>query len=116
MDEEFQFWYTAITEVQLGLEGKKFEKNVLIEGHIVHSGRLLCGESREVLQNRVKKKYEAQSVKGLPFKVRQGRTKICPKCTVGYMRNGHSAYHKWVEGESLKVTSIEKPFLSVEAK
>jgi hypothetical protein len=109
MDERFTFWYVSIVEVQLGLEGKEFHKNVLLEGHISHSGRLMCGESMEILLNRVKKSYEAQTVKGLPFNVRQGKTKICPICTSKYMKNGDSAYNAWVEGRALKVTSIEKP-------
>lgn len=109
MDEKFSFWYVSIIEVQLGLEGKAFPKNILLEGHILHSGRLMCGESMEILLNRVKKKYEAQTVKGLPFKIRQGRVKLCPVCTARYMKNGDSAYAAWVEGKALKVTSIEKP-------
>lgn len=99
MDEQFSFWYVAIVEVQLGLEGKEFHKNVLLEGHIEYRGRLLCEESREVLQNQVKKKYEAQTIRGFPFKSRQGRTKLCPVCTAKYMKNGRSAYSAWVEGK-----------------
>lgn len=108
MDERFTFWYVAIVEVQLGLEGKAFSKDVLLEGHIVHSGRLLCQQSMEVLKNEAGRKCGAKTIKGLPFKVRQGRIKICPDCTAKYMRNGDSAYRAWVEGKALKVTSIEK--------
>jgi hypothetical protein len=111
MDEQFTFWYLAVDEVQLGLEGKEFHKNVLVEGHIEHSGRLMCGESREVLQNRVKKTYEAQTIKGIPFKNRQGRTKICPVCTAAYMKNGRSAYSAWVEGKP-KVPATKEIVLS----
>lgn len=116
MDEQFTFWYVAIVEVQLGLEGRAFSKDVLLEGHIVHSGRLLCQQSMEVLKNQASRNHEAKTVKGLPFKNRQGRVKICPACTARYMKNGHSAYNAWVEGKPLKVTSIEKPVYSAEGK
>lgn len=116
MDSEFDFWYPVIIENQPDFEGHIHQKEVLKTGHISHGGRLLCGESREVLKNRVKKDYEAQSIKDKTVKLRVAHTKICPECLTKYMKNGHSAYHAWVEGKPLKVTSIEKAVYSAEGK
>jgi hypothetical protein len=98
MDENFEFWYPIITEVQLGLEGQQFHKEVLKTGHILYSGRLLCGESMEVLKNQVKKTCEAQTIKDKTLKVRVERVGLCQECQRKYKRNNRSAYTAWVEG------------------
>jgi hypothetical protein len=99
VDSDFQFWYPVIVEKQPDFEGHIHEKEILKEGHINYGGRLLCGESREVLKNRVKKEYEKQEVREKASKTRVDRTKICPACTAKYMKNGRSAYCAWVEGK-----------------
>jgi hypothetical protein len=111
MDEEFEFFYLVIVEVQIGLDGKEYYKDVLVEGHITHGSRLLCGESREVLRNQVKTKYEAQTVKEKVAKLRVERTKVCPVCQEKYKKNGHSAYTAWVEGKA-KTPATKLPTLA----
>lgn len=109
MDEQFEFWYVVIIENQPDFEGHIHSKEVLKEGHITHGGRLLCGESREVLKNRVKKKYGAQTIKDKTTKLRVECVRMCSECQEKYKKNGRSAYNAWVEGKALEVTSIEKP-------
>jgi hypothetical protein len=98
MDEQFEFYYLIISEVQLGLDGKEYPKDVIYEGHILHSGRPMCGESMEVLKNRVKTKCAAETVKEKTQKVRVG-TKICKTCQDKYRKNGRSQWTAWVEGK-----------------
>ena len=101
MDEEFEFWHPVIVEFQIGLDGKLFPKEVLCEGHIIYSGRLLCGESREVLKNQIKAKFQAKEVKEKTLKKRVERTKVCAECLRKYRKNGDSAYSAWVEGKPI---------------
>lgn len=108
MNNEFEFWYPVIIESQPDFEGHIHKKEVLKTGHISYGGRLLCGGTREVLKNQIKKKYEAQEVKDKVSKLRVERTKICPECQEKYKKNGHSPWAAWVEGKALKVTSVEK--------
>lgn len=111
MDEQFEFWYVAIIEKQPDFEGKIHEKEVLKTGHISYGGRLLCGESREVLKNKTKKKYEAQEVKEKTAKLRVERTRICVECQEKYRKNGHSAWTAWVEGKA-KTPAVKLPPLA----
>lgn len=106
MDNEFEFFYPIVTEKQIGLlDGKIYEKDVFLEGHITHGGRLLCGESREVIKNRRKTKKEKTA------KTRIDKTKICIVCTEKYKKNGHSAWKAWVEGKP-KVPPTKLPKLA----
>lgn len=111
MDEKFQFWYPVVVELQTSfLDKHVFSKEVLCSGHILHSGRLMCGESMEITKNQCGAKKEKT------VKLRVPNVAICPTCLAKYMRNGDSAYRAWVEGKALKVTSIEKPVYSAEGK
>ena len=113
MDEQFEFWNLIITEVQIGLDGKEYPKDVIYEYHILHSGRLMCKESMEVLKNRVKTKCEAETVKDKIVKKRVGKN-ACPLCQEKYRESVNSAYRRWVEG-SPKVPAT-KEFLSPHVK
>lgn len=101
MDEEFEFWYPVIIEVQIGLDGHEYPKDVLLEGHILHGGRLLCKESMEIIKNQVKTRSKAHTVKEKRVKQRVERTKVCQECSRLYKKNGHSAWTKWVEGKPI---------------
>jgi hypothetical protein len=113
MDDNFAFWYPVIIEVQLGLDGKEFPKEVLKTGHILYRGRPMCGIVMEVAKNKTKKRFDAETVKEKTVKLRVAGTKICADCQEKYKENEQSAWSSWTEGKALKVTSTEKPAFSV---
>lgn len=105
MDNEFEFFYPIIIEHQMDFEGHDHPKEVLLVGHIVHGGRLLCGESREVIKNR------AKATKEKTVKARIEKTKVCQECSDKYKKNGHSAYAAWIEGKP-KTPAVKLPKLA----
>jgi hypothetical protein len=110
MDEEFTFFYPVINDVQLDFDGHRIHKDVLLEGHIYHGGRILCGQSKEVLKNQVKVKFEKQTVKEKMLKVRDPKAKLCLECLRLYKKNGHSALQAWIEGKpKIPRVSVAKP-------
>lgn len=94
-DSEFEFFYPVIIEKQLDFEGHVHNKEILLEGHILHGGRLLCGENMEI----VKKRSKVPT--GKIVKLRDEKTKLCQECSRLYKKNGHSAWTKWVEGKPI---------------
>lgn len=103
MDDEFQIFYPVIIEIQEDFEGHEHINEVFCEGHILHGGRLLCGEAKEAVKNRVGAKKEK-----IVEKWKRG-TKIHPECQRKYMKNGHSAWTAWVEGKPIPAYGKETP-------
>lgn len=106
MDEEFEFWYPVIIEKQMTFEGREVIKEVLLKGHIIHGGRLLCGESMEVIKNRSK------ATKDKTSKKRVERTSLHEECSRKYRLNGHSAWTAWVEGKAKQPSTTPLPPLA----
>lgn len=106
MDEEFEFWYPVIIEKQMTFEGKEVAKEVLLRGHIIHGGRLLCEKSMEVLKNQVKAKNAKISKKRIE------RTRLCEECQRKYRLNGHSAWNAWAEGKPKQPSTTPLPPLA----
>jgi hypothetical protein len=109
MDDNFTFWYPVVIEVQLSLDGKEFSSEVLKTGHILYQGRPMCGESMEVLKNRTKKTYEAQTIKDKTVKLRVPHIRICSECQEEYRGNKNSALYAWIEGKPKPASGIERP-------
>lgn len=99
MDDLFAFWYPVIIDQQIDFEGHIHNKEVLLEGHILHSGRLLCGESKERLKNLVRAKKDKVLAK------RAEKVKVCSECRRKYKKNGDSAYFAWTEGKPKAVVA-----------
>lgn len=110
MDEKFSFWYPVLEETQVDFEGRPYIKEVFCTGHILYNGRLMCGESREVLKNRVKAKKEKT------FSARKPTPKMCPHCLNEWRNCPDSPYYKFVHGAPEKVTSIERPLYEAQAQ
>lgn len=95
MDENFIFWL-PITEIdQLTFEGQTVKVDKLEEGHIIHSGRLMCGESMERTLNLFKTK------KFKKVKTRPEHARICQECQRRYKANLDSAWDKWIAGKPI---------------
>lgn len=105
-DDNFTFWYPVLISEQVAFrdDGTTYIKNMdnLGEGHILHQGRLMCGESMTVLKNRSGARKE--SVK----KVRATDKKLCLVCVEKYKKNLDSAWGQWVRGEATKASGTEK--------
>lgn len=103
MDENFSFFYPVIEEQQLDFDGRVHVKEILCEGHIVHNGRIMCGESMEVIRNRAKVK------KSKLVKVRVEKVKVHVVCLEKYKKNGDSALSRWIEGKPIVPVSKLPP-------
>jgi hypothetical protein len=99
-DENFTFFYPVLISEQIAFrdDGTTYTKKMdnLGEGHILHQGRLMCGESMTVLKNR--SGARKVSIK----KVRATDKKLCPACQEKYKKNLDSAWGKWARGEAVK--------------
>lgn len=105
MDEAFSFWFPIILIEQLTFTDQKIQVEQFGEGHILHSGVLMCRESREKLLNQVGTKK---------FKVvrhRPANARLCKTCQEKYRANGDSAIHAWVTGKPKK-PSVSLPPLA----
>lgn len=96
MDDNFAFWFPITYIEQLTFENQTIKIEKFEDGHIVYGGRLMCGESREVILNHLHTK-ESKTLKRRPEHL-----KLCKECDHKYRMNGHSAYHAWVNGEAIK--------------
>jgi hypothetical protein len=105
MDELFTFWYPVIIDQQTDFEGHIHSKEILGVGHIVHSGRLLCRESKERLKNQIKAKKEKVLSK------RVEKKPVCPVCLDKYKKNGDSALIAWTEGKPKSVVAKLPPLV-----
>lgn len=106
MDKQFVFWYPIVEEKQLDFEGREHIKQVFCEGHIVHNGRLMCGESREVIKNKAgAKKEKTQDSRAVT-------PKMCPVCLKAWKAHPDSSYYKYVNGVPSKITNIERPLVN----
>lgn len=110
MENGFEIWYPVIIESQLDFEGHAHQKEVFATGHISYNGRLMCGESREVLKNRLKV-APISIVKDKTAKIRAERTKVCVACQKKYRENKQSAWSAWVEGKP-KTVAVKLPALN----
>lgn len=109
MDEKFAYFYPIIIETQLDFEGRPHDHEVFCEGHIVFKGRLICGESREV----VVKNSKATKSKEMPK--RATTPKLCLACQEGYRNNPESPYYRFVHGTPVKVTAAERNVVGAQA-
>lgn len=101
MDAVFKFFYPVIVETQVDFEGRPHDHDVFLEGHIVYKGRLMCGESREVIMNRSKAKKSKELEK-------RTISKVCPVCLQAWRECPESPYYRYVNGVPAKVTVVEK--------
>jgi hypothetical protein len=108
MDDKFTYWYPVIEETQIDFEGTPHTHDVLCEGHIIYSVRLMCGESREVLKNRVKAKKEKISKK------REVTPKMCPVCLEAWKNHPDSQYYRFVHRTPVRVTVKEVPVIGAQ--
>lgn len=109
MDSAFKFWYPVIVETQVDFEGRLHDHEIFCMGHIVFKGRLMCGETREVLMNQVKAKKSKEQDK------RAVTPKMCPVCLDAWKANPESSYYRYVNGVPAKVTSVERNLIGAQA-
>jgi hypothetical protein len=104
-DKCFTWFYPVKTEFQLDFDGKKNSKDIILTGHIVYDGSLLCGEEVDVVKKRVKadkEKKVAHRIVG---------AKSCKACDEAYKKHPMSAYNVWVR--SLHEAKTEKAAATV---
>jgi len=96
MDNDFKFFYPVITVAQEAFrdDGPSYVHGVDVskDGHIVYQGRLMCGESMEVLCSHFKTKRKKI------VNVRLEGVKMCEKCQEKYKANLDSAWSRWASG------------------
>ena len=108
MDAVFKIFYPIIEETQDDFEGRPHTYDVFCEGHITYKGRLMCGESREVVMNRAKAKKSKELDK-------RTTAKLCPVCLEEWRKCPESPYYRYVNGVPAKVTVVEKNVAGAQA-
>ena len=106
--DKFVYWYPVIEETQVDFEGREHTHEVFCEGHISCDGRLMCGESREVLKNQAKAKKDKTT------KERKVTPKMCPVCLEKWKAHPESRYYRFVHGTPVKVTVNEVPVIGAQ--
>lgn len=109
MDNNFSHWYPIREETQLDFDNRPHVHEILCEGHIEHGGRLMCGESKEVLMNRAGAKKQKMTVK------REVTPKMCPVCLEAWRNHPDSAYYRFTHGTPVRVTVKEVSVIGAQA-
>lgn len=92
--DEFKYYYPVRIDQQLDFEGRVHNIVRYEEGHIMHSGHLMCG-----------KRVEIKSKKRNNYKVlahRENNKKLCPVCEEKWKAHPSSAWYKFVSGQAIK--------------
>lgn len=99
VDKPFRYFYCTKQETQpsLFVGGKSTIAEVSVgDVHIVFRGRLMCGESREVLKNRLKA-TDVREADTLPKNV-----PMCPLCSENFKKEPTSPWYKFVGGPNVR--------------
>lgn len=93
IEKVFKYFYCTTIETQPALLAGSPDIQVEVSAgdvHIVYKGRLICGESREVIKNSVKKLHGVKEGDTFPK-----NAPFCPACKEGYKSNPESPWYKW---------------------
>ena len=100
-DDGFTFVYPVIVATQLDFEQHPHQVEILLTGHIVHEGHLMCGETREEVMSKAKATKEKNTPNRAP------RVPVCPVCQENYKSHPDSAWFKFTHAMPIKAVGIE---------